>query len=558
MRAKRSFVGLAIASLMLSLVSIVAAPVAQACSGAPEKPRLKVVWKDSGGPFFEVTPSKNGSLPSNIKYAYTLLKVGESKYGPWTDWISTNVASVDSLISFAPPVDGGNEWVLASAYATNGCGNSEQNTFSVRLLTYESLKPVTAQVLNSPKLSFAEDLPISQEKIPFRFFLPSGTQIPQTITTKTPTVCSSDDKAQELQLIGAGICEIVVSQNNEKISTPNPDVTHQLNILPKPVILPGVKIDRPDEINGFQVHFIYVTLADKASSNFLENGLINNWLDLANAWLKRKIGKEFIFDTYQGAYDVSILESKYRESELTIGSSSPLQLLRAEFAKQNGSEMLGKNMFFIIDGKLSEDYCGLANRPGNTGLSTPGSNICWYPEFGFISSTRKLNSPSGTIAHELIHNLGVGHPCENPSDLMYGTGCDLDIEGGEEVIDENNSLYVGAEKAGANILDFKVWKDGSGKKNIPISGVCYVGQPCMISDGTWTNVGNELIIQERIAGKWINLQKFKSKRNAANKIVFNAEVTPKEKGVRTYREYMAPGKGRSAYVGRPITRNVVY
>ena len=342
------------------------------------------------------------------------------------------------------------------------------------------------------------------------------------------------------------------------MSTPNPDVTYTFNILPNPTILPGVKKDRPDEIKGFQVHFIYVTLQNKASSNFLESGLIHNWLDLANAWLKRKIGKEFIFDTYQGAYDISILESEYKESDLLISSKDPLKLLRAEFAKQNGSQMLGKNMFFIIDGKLSKDYCGLASQPGNTGLSTPGSDNCWYPEFGFISSERKLNTSSSTIAHELIHNLGVGHPCKNPSDLMYGTGCDLDKESGEKVIDEDSSLYVGASKAGANILDLKVWKDGSGKKYIPLSEVCYVGEPCMVSNGTWTNVGGELIIQERIAGKWINLQKFKSKRNAANKIIFNAAITPKEKGVRTYREYIAPTKKFTAYTGRPFTRNVVY
>lgn len=557
MRAKRSLVGLAIASLILSLVSVVAAPMAQACTVAPEQPRLKIVWGKNGGPVFEIRPSKSGPLPATINHAYATLKVGEEKYGEWSDWVSTNVSSIDTLISFAAPSGNNDEFINISTYASNSCGYSTY-TVSFRLLTYKTWKTITAQLLYSPEINIAEDLPLSQAKIPTRYFFPNDIWIPQTITTKSPTICTPDEKAEELFLVSAGKCEIVISQNNEKISTPNPDVTYTLNILPNPTILPGVKKDRPDEIKGFQVHFIYVTLQNKASSNFLESGLIHNWLDLANAWLKRKIGKEFIFDTYQGAYDISILESEYKESDLLISSKDPLKLLRAEFAKQNGSQMLGKNMFFIIDGKLSKDYCGLASQPGNTGLSTPGSDNCWYPEFGFISSERKLNAPSSTIAHELIHNLGVGHPCKNASDLMYGTGCDLDKESGEKVIDEDNSLYVGSSKAGANILDLKVWKDGSGKKYIPLSDVCYVGEPCMVSNGTWTNVGNELIIQERIAGKWINLQKFKSKRNAANKIVFNAAITPKEKGVRTYREYIAPTKKFTAYTGRPFTRNVVY
>ena len=437
---------------------------------------------------------------------------------------------------------------------------------SFRLLTYETLKPVTSETLKMSELNMAKDLPLSQGRVPKRYFYPNNVDIPQTLSTKSSSICTYDEKAEEILLLSAGNCEITISQNNEKISTPNPDMTYTINVLPNPSILPGVKKDRPDDIKGFQVHFIYVTLKDKSSSNFLESGLINNWLDLANAWLKRKIGKEFIFDTYQGAHDISILESRYTEKELMLTSdngalkskNSPLELLRAEFALQNGSQMLGKNMFFIIDGKLSKNYCGLANQPGNTGLSTPGSDLCWDPEAGFIASRSKFSSPSSTIAHELIHNLGVGHPCENPSDLMFGAGCDLEKMGGEEVIDINNSLYVGASKAGANILDLKVWKDASGKRYIPADGVCYVGEPCLVSNGYWNSPQGNLMIQERIGGKWKDLQSFKIKKIGSKKYAFNASITPREKGIHTYREYIAPTKNFSAYVGKAFTRSVVY
>jgi hypothetical protein len=558
MRSAR-FLAVSVAtSLVISLLTqLNFIPSAHACSTAPEQSQIKIVWGPSGAPTFEIKPAKTGSLPTTIQHTYSLFKVGDSKYGEWADWVSTNIFSLDTVITLKAPSDPTIELISVSAYATNSCGNSMYTT-SFRLLTYKTLIPVTSQVLNSPKLSIAEDLPISIEKIPFRFFYPSGIKIPQTLTSKTPAVCKVDEKAEELQLLAAGSCEIVISQNNDHIATPNPDVTHILNILPKPVILPGVERDRPDEVKGFQVHFVYVTLANKPSSNFLENGLINTWLDLANAWLKRKISKQFIFDTYQGAYDISILKSVYVESDLMISSKQPLELLRAEFAKQNGSQMLGKNIFFIIDGKLSNEYCGLASTPGNTALSTPGSDLCWYPEFGFISSPRKFNSPSSTIAHELIHNLGVGHPCENPSDLMYGSGCDLDKESGEEVIDEKNSLYVGADEAGANILDFKVWRDGSGKKYIPLNGVCYVGEPCMVSNGYWNSPQGDLTIQEKIGGKWRNVKTFKVKKIGVRKYSFNASIIPSSAGIHTYRETLAPNKNFSAYVGKPFTRNVVY
>jgi hypothetical protein len=566
MRSTRKITISVVASLVLSLLTqLTLMQSAHACSAPPEQSRLKVVWGATGGPSFEIKPSKTGSLPTTIQYTYSFLKAGDSKYGEWADWVSTNISSVDTLITLKAPSSSTNEFISVSAYASNACGNAIY-TMSFRLLTYETLKPVTSETLKMAELNMAKDLPLSQARIPKRYFYPNNIDIPQTLSTKSSSVCTYDEKTEELLLLSAGNCEITISQNNEKMSTPNPDMTYTINILPNPSILPGVKKDRPDDIKGFQVHFIYVTLKNKSSSNFLESGLIQNWLDLANAWLKRKIGKEFIFDTYQGAHDVSILESRYTEQELMLTSDngalkskdSPLQLLRAEFALQNGSQMLGKNMFFIIDGKLSKNYCGLANQPGNTGLSTPGSDLCWDPESGFIASTSRFSSPSSTIAHELIHNLGVGHPCENPSDVMYGTGCDLEKMGGEEVIDINNSLYVGASKAGANILDLKVWKDGSGKRYIPIDGVCYVGEPCLVSNGYWNSPQGDLIIQERIGGKWKDLQSFKVKKIGSNKYAFNASIIPREKGIHTYREYIAPTKKFSAYAGKAFMRNVVY
>jgi hypothetical protein len=555
-----------VASLVLSfLTQLTLISPAHACSAPPEQPRIKIVWGETGGPTFEIKPSKIGSLPTTIQYTYAFLKAGDSKFGEWADWVSTSISSVDTLIMLKAPSSSTDELISVSANALNACGNY-QYTLSFRLLTYETLKPATAETLKMSDLNIAKDLPLSQVRIPKRYFYPNNVDIPQTLSTKNSSVCTYDEKAGELLLLSAGNCEITISQNNEKLSTPNPDMTYTINILPHPSILPGVKKDRPDDIKGFQVHFIYVTLKNKPSSNFLESGLINNWLDLANAWLKRKIGKELIFDTYQGAHDVSILESRYTEKELLMTSddgelkskNSPLELLRAEFALQNGSQMLGKNMFFIIDGNLSKDYCGLADRPGNTGLSTPGSSFCWDSEFGFIASTSKFSSPSSAIAHELIHNFGVGHPCENPSDLMYGTGCNLDEEAGERVIDEDNSLYVGSDKAGVNILDFKVWKDGSGKRNIPLNEVCYVGEPCLVSNGYWSSPQGNLVIQERIRGKWKDLQSFKVKKIGSKKYAFNASIIPREKGIHTYREYIAPTKNYSAYVGKAFTRNVVY
>ena len=105
------------------------------------------------------------------------------------------------------------------------------------------------------------------------------------------------------------------------LETPNPDVTHIINILPTSKILADAQKDRPDEIPGFQIHVVYVKINGVPSQDFYQSGEINNWLNLANAWMKRKIGKEFIFDTYQGTYDVSTMNT-LRPSAV-IDSSAP-------------------------------------------------------------------------------------------------------------------------------------------------------------------------------------------------------------------------------------------
>jgi hypothetical protein len=451
-----------------------------------------------------------------------------------------------------------NELVTFSAYALNNCGSSGQTQWYRKLVTNENLS-VT-------KLDIAEDLPLSVGSIPFYFFSPMAYEFPQTLTSKNPTVCAFDESAKVLKLLSAGECEFTISQNNEILETPNPDVTHIINVLPTSKILADAQKDRPDEIPGFQIHVVYVKIKGVVSQDYYQSGDINNWLNLANAWLKRKIGKEFIFDTYQGTYDVSTMNTQYSVNELNIDSpegglaarsSGVLEKLRAEFVKQNGAALQGKNLLFVIDTKLAKRYCGFA-QTGDTAVVTPYVGGCWYPEFGYLAQTRKLNDASGAIAHELFHNLGVEHICEGKSDLMIGDGCVFPEKSIEITIDSKRKYYLGASAGGANIFDLKVWKDGSGIRHIKSQGVCYIKEPCLVSNGYWSAPYGDLEIQEKISGKWKTIQKFKLKRINAKKFIVDASIIPISKGIHTYREYIPATKKYSAYIGKEFTKNVLY
>jgi hypothetical protein len=141
---------------------------------------------------------------------------------------------------------------------------------------------------------------------------------------------------------------------------------------------------------------------------------------------------------------------------------------------------------------------------------------------------------------------------------MIGEGCEMSKENFETTLDPQRKLYVGSSKAGADILDFIVWKDGSGIRHVKSTGTCYIGEPCLVSDWIWTTPQGDLQIQEKIAGKWKTLQTFKIKKIATNKYAFNASIIPTSKGIHTYREYIPGTKKYGAYTGRQITKTVPY
>ncbi len=550
---KRWFSSLAVLSLSFSTL-VYSAESAGACSLAPNAPSVKTIWGPTGAPTFEVTPAKTGDAPRNLSYTYTTLDREIGTWSAWSKWEDVNTSAGSKSVIFTPKVGFGDDAITFSAIAQNYCGNSPQE------LVKRTLAPSSEWAPNG--LNIAEDLPLSLGTVPFDSLFKFRGDVPFSVVPTTPNICSND--TQTVSLLAAGECRLDISFNNSAMQSPVSNLSVAFNILPRPKVLPAVAEDRPDEINGFQFHVVYVEVKGFESKNYDVSGDINNWLDLTNTWLKRKIGKEFVFDTYQGAYDISKLKSQYTSEELNFdkGYSSinkPLEKLSAEFASQNTRSLLGKNLLFITDAPIANNYCGLANRPGSNAIALTKGN-CWSPEDGYLGKDVKFNNVSDTIAHELIHNLGVEHTCEDPNDLMVGEGCDEALslkEKGEKALDSANAHYVRANKSGVDILEVKVWRDGSGKRYIPVTGACFVGEPCLVSNATWTRIAAPLQIQEFINGKWKTIGTFKGKKSGS-KTFIEASIVATSKGVHRYREFVPATKSVSAYIGKPILRTVLY
>ena len=222
-------------------------------------------------------------------------------------------------------------------------------------------------------------------------------------------------------------------------------------------------VDRPDEVTGFQIHLIYVLLSGSKDDERDVDGSINTWVNDAQNWLQKTLGRKFKIDTYQGNVDVTFLQSKYRAEDLCAGSCNALKKLADEMRQTDPSISASKTLFFNIGENLEKNTCGWAGIGSNLALDFYGDSRCNDPRS--IAQTG-LSDPSKIFIHEIIHSFGVHHVCSDDSDILIGTPeCTVNYKTFGYVpvtIDSNHKNYVGSEAAGVDILKMPVWSDGFG------------------------------------------------------------------------------------------------
>ncbi|NDA81173.1 MAG: hypothetical protein EBX92_08685 [Actinobacteria bacterium] len=445
--------------LIAALAPVIAAPAwSSTCTQAPKAPKIKTIWNGNDGPKFIVTPDQSGEMPTSLASQYALQKFGAKEPGEYTEWQETEIYSQEETIEESIKLNRDYQWVFFSAKATNECGY---------MYVTIVMPMLTAKNLSLANLRLAKNMPVSVSKISGEYFLPSGYSIPQDYLSLTPKICEFKGKENDLTVLDAGVCKVKISQKNSEVETSNPDFTTSINFIPTRKVLPKTTKNRADESKAPTIHVVYTTVKGIKSKGFLESGDISNWLDLANLWMSEKLGKKFNFDTYQGAYDISIMDSGISSTEIKkFDLIDPSKKSKAEpiltrlwnrYKKQNGGIPKNQYLLFVFDAELSKKYCGLGEQPGRVALAQMGGK-CWDAKRGYLAQISRINSASQTIAHELIHNTGVGHPCSVKSDLMIGSGCAMAKGPLEITLDEKRKMYVGTAKAGANIVKAKFWQ----------------------------------------------------------------------------------------------------
>ena len=226
-------------------------------------------------------------------------------------------------------------------------------------------------------------------------------------------------------------------------------------------------VDRPDEVTGYQVHLVYVVPTGSTDLNVDINGQIDSLVTEANSWLAAKLGHKFIFDTFQGATDVTFLQSQYRVSELCRSDCEALTKLKNEFIAQNTNFNDSKTLLFVLGENLDTESCGWANYASNVALIHNLTDTRSGCNWSTGKSKTGLTHPAASIIHELIHTFGIHHVCMDNSDLMIGTPeCTIDDSTYGSVpitLDSKRSQYIGSDLAfGIDLLKMPIWSDGSG------------------------------------------------------------------------------------------------
>ncbi len=200
---------------------------------------------------------------------------------------------------------------------------------------------------------------------------------------------------------------------------------------------PYTTTDRPDEVAGYQIHFIYVLPSDGKDSFLDIDGQIELSANAMNGWLQSHTEHHLRFDTYNGKLDVSFMRLDYTADQISTLDIDVLNLMEYEI-KTRGFDSTYKLYVVHYDGFFVSDlgFCGIAQYPPDGAGQTAMLLLRGYnPELDltcprqFTKSADYTGYFEMTILHEVLHLLGMvpscaahnqnGHVTDSAQDLMY-------------------------------------------------------------------------------------------------------------------------------------------
>ncbi len=168
--------------------------------------------------------------------------------------------------------------------------------------------------------------------------------------------------------------------------------------------------DRPDDLDGYQVHFVYAIPRDGTDRLRDLNGEIVLSASAANYWLASKTdGQSLRYDTFDGELDISFLALPLPAEDVQPFDFY-LYLYNAGFRDQSKSYVVYYDGLIELTGNAA--ICGVAR--GNAGTIFMQAYFAGFDAITCPRPTRTENYADHlelTLVHEVLHILGAVSEC---------------------------------------------------------------------------------------------------------------------------------------------------
>ncbi len=254
-----------------------------------------------------------------------------------------------------------------------------------------------------------------------------------TLVSSDPGVVRIDDEGRA---VGAGVGMAVVTASFEGFET-------ELEFEVEDPIPRSVR-DRPDDLSGPQIHFIYAVPSDIEDRNRDRFGELERSALALQAWVEEETGQRLRIDTFEGRPDVSFLRASFthQEGDGTVGRTVADLLDDAQRLQLRGDKI----PVFYYEGRVV-GLCGSAYFGGGGAVYLD----CSDAELGRDEFT--VSTFEAVMVHEIFHVFGAVPECapnfiegwhvEDLNDDIMFAGTDRSPRGGVSYIDVGRDDYWG-------------------------------------------------------------------------------------------------------------------
>lgn len=185
--------------------------------------------------------------------------------------------------------------------------------------------------------------------------------------------------------------------------------------------------DRPDQVSGPQIHFLYIIPQDGQDDSLDLEGSLLNSVGSVQTWLAGQTGGRTLrMDTFEGVLDVSFARLDQTGSEISASGEQADDIIRAKLLA-SGFDNTEKLYVIYYDGEVTSQFCTRRESDQPVRMLYFFLGRCDHLRFA-DSPTDAMKSAEATLMHDILHLLGFvgegaphevnGHVTDDPQDIM--------------------------------------------------------------------------------------------------------------------------------------------